>query len=294
MEIRKVTGREALGTCVRIEEEVWGSETVGRVDVAHLERAVADGGILIGAFYAARPVGFVFSYRIDIDGRGVQHSHLLAVLPPFRGRGLGTRLKLAQRKAARTQGDVLIVWTFDPLESVNGNLNMNRLGASARRYLVDFYGETGSPLHAGLRTDRLLTEWTVESPPDQAADGPGAGEPASPHPPSPTIAVRWRDDTLPEPVALDRWCQGDTIAVPVPPSIQELKRRDPALARTWRRRTAESFIHYFQFGYAVCGFQVSPDRFSLPAYLLRQFPRGSGYLTDRLDLTGVPFGVRCP
>ncbi|MFZ1135456.1 MAG: GNAT family N-acetyltransferase, partial [Candidatus Korobacteraceae bacterium] len=41
--------------------------------------------------------------------------------------------------------------------------NICRLGAVAQRYLLDVYGATSSPLHAGLPTDRLVAEWHLSS-----------------------------------------------------------------------------------------------------------------------------------
>ena len=56
-----------------------------------------------------------------------------------------------------------IEWTFDPLETRNAQFNFNRLGAIARKLIVNFYGVTTSPLHRGLPTDRLLVEWELDS-----------------------------------------------------------------------------------------------------------------------------------
>ena len=52
--------------------------------------------------------------------------------------------------------------TFDPLRSRNAHLNF-RLGVTADRYLRDFYGETTSPLHRGIGTDRLWVSWDLGS-----------------------------------------------------------------------------------------------------------------------------------
>ena len=54
-------------------------------------------------------------------------------------------------------------WTFDPLEIKNAFLNIHRLGATVRRYLVNFYGVSSSRLQAGLPTDRLVAEWRLDS-----------------------------------------------------------------------------------------------------------------------------------
>jgi len=57
----------------------------------------------------------------------------------------------------------LIEWTFDPLEIKNAYLNLMRLGAITRRYNINQYGITSSPLQGGLPTDRLVAEWWLSS-----------------------------------------------------------------------------------------------------------------------------------
>ena len=57
----------------------------------------------------------------------------------------------------------MIEWTFDPLEIKNAYLNVEKLGAIARRYTVNQYGITSSPLQGGLPTDRLVAEWWLNS-----------------------------------------------------------------------------------------------------------------------------------
>jgi predicted GNAT superfamily acetyltransferase len=56
-----------------------------------------------------------------------------------------------------------VEWTFDPLEIKNAYLNIEKLGAIARRYNVNQYGITSSPLQGGLPTDRLVAEWWLKS-----------------------------------------------------------------------------------------------------------------------------------
>ncbi len=53
--------------------------------------------------------------------------------------------------------------TFDPLEIKNSYLNLERLGAIARRYNINQYGITSSPLQGFLPTDRLAAEWWLKS-----------------------------------------------------------------------------------------------------------------------------------
>src|SRR5262249_58878923 len=77
--------------------------------------------------------------------------------------GLGRRIKLFQREEAMARGFELIEWTFDPLEIKNAYLNIEKLGAVVRRYTINQYGITTSPLQGGLPTDRLIAEWWLKS-----------------------------------------------------------------------------------------------------------------------------------
>jgi predicted GNAT superfamily acetyltransferase len=89
---------------------------------------------------------------------------MMGVLSEYRNAGVGRRLKLRQREDALARGIPLIEWTFDPLELKNAFFNIERLGAIVRRYSLNQYGITGSPLHGGLPTDRCYAEWWVDSP----------------------------------------------------------------------------------------------------------------------------------
>ncbi len=88
---------------------------------------------------------------------------MLAVKEGYRNTGLGRRIKLFQREDAIAHGYELLEWTFDPLEIKNAYLNLERLGAIARRYNINQYGITSSPLQGFLPTDRLVAEWWLTS-----------------------------------------------------------------------------------------------------------------------------------
>jgi predicted GNAT superfamily acetyltransferase len=148
---------------VELEFAVWG---FGERDVVPSQMYVVAakiGGQVLGAFVDDKMVGFVLAYPGVRGGRPYLHSHMAAVLPEYRDLGIGRRLKLAQRDDALARAIPLIEWTFDPLQTRNAYFNICRLGAVVRRYLLDVYGSTSSPLHGGLPTDRLVAEWHLAS-----------------------------------------------------------------------------------------------------------------------------------
>jgi NTP pyrophosphatase (non-canonical NTP hydrolase) len=71
--------------------------------------------------------------------------------------------KFKQRRAALRADVQLIEWTFDPLRTRNAYLNIQRLGATARCYLKDYYLHVGSRLQQWLPSDRLIAEWELKS-----------------------------------------------------------------------------------------------------------------------------------
>src|SRR5471032_3043810 len=121
------------------------------------------GGQVLGAFDGKTMVGYAMSLPGVRNGHAYLHSHHLAVLPEWRDAGVGRRLKLAQRHDAIARGFELIEWTFDPLEIKNAYLNIEKLGAIVRRYNLNQYGISSSPLQGGLPTDRLVAEWWLKS-----------------------------------------------------------------------------------------------------------------------------------
>ena len=161
--VRKCEGIDELRACVALQKEVWGFDDVDLVPLRLFVVGQKIGGQIIGAFDGTDLVGFAFSIPGARAGRAYLHSHMLAVKNAWRNYGLGRRMKLAQRDDALLRGFDLMEWTFDPLEIKNAHLNLVRLGAIARRYSVNHYGDSSSPLQGGLPTDRLVAEWWLRS-----------------------------------------------------------------------------------------------------------------------------------
>ena len=150
--------------CVRFQEETWGQRFSERVSVAILKVSQRLGGIAAGAYDDEGGLaGFVFGITGVQAGEVVHWSDMLAVRPESRDAGLGFQLKAYQRETLLEIGVTRVYWTFDPLESKNAHLNLNKLGAVAGEYVMDMYGQTDSPLHRGIGTDRLVPTWSLDS-----------------------------------------------------------------------------------------------------------------------------------
>jgi predicted GNAT superfamily acetyltransferase len=154
---------EEMRACVALQKEVWNFSDADLIPLRMFVVAEKIGGQIIAAFDSREVVGFGLSIPGYRDGRSYLHSHMLAVRQNYRNAGLGRRIKLFQRDDALARGFDLIEWTFDPLEIKNAYLNIKKLGAIARRYNINQYGITSSPLQGGLPTDRLVAEWWLKS-----------------------------------------------------------------------------------------------------------------------------------
>jgi predicted GNAT superfamily acetyltransferase len=161
--IRKCHSLEDMRACLALQKEVWNFTDIELVPLRIFVVAEKIGGQVIGAFDRNELVGFAFAIPGARDGRAFLYSHMLAVRQQYRNSGLGRRLKLFQRDDALARGFDLMEWTFDPLEIKNAYLNIEKLGAIVRRYNVNQYGITSSPLQGGLPTDRLIAEWWLKS-----------------------------------------------------------------------------------------------------------------------------------
>jgi predicted GNAT superfamily acetyltransferase len=161
--LRRCHTIEDFRACVVLQKEVWNFTDAELVPLRMFVVADKVGGQVMGAFAGEEMVGFALSVPGTRTGHIYLHSHMLAVRKDHRNGGLGRRLKLMQREDALARGIVLIEWTFDPLEIKNAYLNIEKLGAIVRRYNINQYGITSSPLQGGLLSDRLIAEWWLRS-----------------------------------------------------------------------------------------------------------------------------------
>jgi predicted GNAT superfamily acetyltransferase len=222
LDVRRCSNLAEYDECVRVEHAVWGEAIA--VPSAVFVVAHHTGGQVVGAFHQGKMAGFALALAAMRAGKPFLHSHMTAVLAPFRDRGVGRRLKLFQRQDALKRGIDLIEWTFDPLEVKNAHFNFVRLGAVSRRYIPDCYGVTASPLHGGLPTDRLVAEWWLSSE---------------------RVKSILADDAPP--------INGSPQRVSIPANPTEIREANREAAARVQAQTREHFQEWFAKGYAATG-----------------------------------------
>jgi predicted GNAT superfamily acetyltransferase len=225
--IRPCSDLEEISACVEMQKEVWNFSDLDLIPLRLFVVAEKIGGQIIGAFQGSELVGFCLSLPATRAGHPYLHSHMLAVRESCRNLGLGRGLKLAQREEAMERGFELIEWTFDPLEIKNAHLNLERLGAIARRYNLNQYGISSSPLQGGLPTDRLIAEWWLRSKRVETLMATGSRPPFA------------AEKTIPVPAEIYAW---------------KASAADRDKARQVQSRNREEFLEAFRDGLSVLGY----------------------------------------
>jgi len=266
---RDLTSLDDFAGVVELERQIWGPGYDEVVPVPILAVTVQRGGILIGAFDNHRLVGFVYSFAGLKDGKPMQWSHMLGVLPDFRSDGIGRRLKALQRERAIALGLDLIEWTFDPMQAMNAHLNFTKLGVVVEEYEENVYGESQSPLHRGNPTDRFVAEWHIRDPHVQRRLNPAAVLPILTHDvaEAPRVNRAKPVGDFHECASVNLQADGRRVVVEIPIGFTDMLARAPDLALTWRMTTRHIFTTYFSRGYRAVDFMLDrPNR--IGAYLL--------------------------
>lgn len=252
--LRSLNTLDDCRAVVDLQIAVWGHD-METVPAGLLVVSAKRGGILIGAEDENRLVGFVWSMPGLRASLHTQWSHMLAVLPEYRGRGLGEALKLEQRTRALAQGIDLIEWTFDPLQAANAHLNFVILGTTSTEYLVDVYGPLTGPLHRGTPTDRLIAEWWIRRPRVESrlasrarvARAPGGAD--APRAIATTQVGDWMQAG-----AVDDGLTTPQVRIPVPARFGDMQQQATDVALAWRLASRAAFQTYFARGYRAVDF----------------------------------------
>lgn len=237
----RLRSRLELEKTERLQRTVFGVTDRDLASSSILVTVRETGGEVLGAFDGERLVGFVSGWGGYVDGRARLVSDLMAVEIGYRG-GIGFALKGLQAINAFQASFEEIVWTVDPLRAANARLNFERLGAHAREYLRNVYGEHfGEGLYGGLPSDRLFVTWPLRSARVRSRLL-GRYQPLAPDALS----------ALPE--YAPSTSEKSRVRLAVPGDFDSLLASDPAQVREWRFQMRDNLEAAFASGYVLTGF----------------------------------------
>jgi predicted GNAT superfamily acetyltransferase len=257
MRIRALSTPGEYEQVVHIQKAVWGFSDIDLTPAHHFDISVKTGAIMIGAFMGEDLAGYVYSFPARYKNHWIQHSRQLGVLPRFRGRDIGKKLKWAQRRDALAKGYKMITWTVEPLLSLNAHLNFHTLGVVTRTYLADYYKAAPAlSMAAGVPVDRLYLEWHLHSSrvvqrekglfstegmeAAAALEGSCIANPGFPGAP---------DFSLTE----------EKILIEIPKGIKR-NSRQPSFVLAWQGAVRRTMEKYFAGGYWIVDFFLREDR----------------------------------
>ena len=237
VQVRSLTDLSELGDARRVFDVVWPANDGSTQVPGNLMRAlVHSGGYVSAAYRDGEPIGAAFAFvgrSLDEGGWHVHlHSHMAAVLDPYRDQHIGSALKLHQRVWALDRHIDTIMWTFDPLVRRNARLNLVKLGVDVEGFEVDFYGTMDDGINTGDPTDRLFAWWRLDSPRAYAAS---AGRLGPLDLVELTIAGR------------------EVLEIELPDDIVALRSTDPVAAAHWRIAVREALQAAFAEGFRIIG-----------------------------------------
>jgi predicted GNAT superfamily acetyltransferase len=258
---RTITDIPELHEAVQLQLTAWGQESV--TSMPQMAAAILHGGVVVGAFESSRMVGFCYGFA-GFNGHDVREaylgSHMMAIHPDYRDRGIGMRLKLEQREWALQYGYTKIVWTFDPFETRNAYLNICKLGGTVSQYIPSFYGKDKMQ----LPQDRFVVEWDlaservvslIEQIEQLEAKGNNITYGTSSYPSALTC------DRVGEHITEVRRSEVDLgsgnalgFLIPIPSTVRELKSEQPELFVNWQSELRLLCMEAFAYGYRVVSF----------------------------------------
>lgn len=170
IKIRECTTVAEFDACITLQKEAFGLPDLELSPRRHLIVSRQAGGWTLGAFTENRMVGFVHHLAAVSGNEIFGYSHMMGVAVDFQNKGVGAKLKWAQRERAMAEGREFIKWTWEPMRARNAHFNLNRLGVVVEGYCENFYGtDYGSDYAAkmreapGIDSDRLFASWYLRS-----------------------------------------------------------------------------------------------------------------------------------
>ena len=227
IQVRKLDNLQDQDSARKIFDTTWSLDAGTEITPNLLQAMVHSGSYLSGAFIENKIVGAAFAFPATNDGLHL-HSHMTAVLPEFRDKGVGYALKIDQWNWAKRNNYSKLSWTFDPLVRRNAKLNIVKLGVDISAYHPNFYGEMPDALNAGDESDRLMVSWSTD------LDAPKARELI----------------TNPEP---------SDILIEIPEDIVAIRSKNQSESMKWRRQVREQFMAAFEKNGKVIGFSANNE-----------------------------------
>ncbi len=227
-EIRKLSHPDELKDVIKLQAMVGGlppGDTMSPITLTALTIDHPRVGWVLGAFHDQKMISFIIGFATAEPDAA--YGHMLGVLQEYQNSSVGFQMLHRIFELFRKDGISRCYTTFEPLESRNAYIYVNRLGGHGIAYKKAYY-YIDSGLHHGMPQDRLLVELDVEYEP---AQGRGSASLEDVLDRYPIVSP----ESMPE---------AQAVLVEIPGDLRRLQEEDPASALAWRMNTRTVFEEY--------------------------------------------------
>lgn len=257
--IRPLQTIEDMRSAVALQQTVLGKRDPAIWQLAHLSHVHQSGGLLLGACasspHSSTPLdGILIDLLSEIDGYSARRTVAWGVCPSKRSQGIGTRLRIIERRTLQKGSIDLVHWDADPLNSVELHIALNTLGGILTGHSRDTVGIT--PDTPASITDCARCEWWIDAPRVISVLDQGRVLPHH-HISLQEMEMLTKTTILPSGMRGIIKCgqqpTADYVLAEIPENFDNLQSRDPDAAIQWRLQSRGFMAQLFQLGYLGIG-----------------------------------------
>jgi len=227
-EIRELRHPDELKDVIRLQAAVGGlppEDTMSPITLSAMTMERPRVGWILGAYHGQKMISFLVA--LATAEPGAAFGHMVGVLEDYRNSSVGRQIIQRNLELFRRDGISRVYTTFEPLESRNAHIYINKMGGSGIVYKeAHYYIDSG--LHHGMPQDRLLVALDVNYDPAGSRAPDSLPGDLDRHP----IATA---ESMPD---------ARVVLMEIPADVQGLKKEDPAGALAWRMNTRAVFQEY--------------------------------------------------
>lgn len=163
-ELRHITSQKDIDACIKLQQLIWGLDDIGTtspITLKALTMTKPEMGVLLGAFDRDRLLGF--SLTMGTLEPHTAYGHMLGVSPEHQNQGIGRSIQLAVQNELLKRDITRMYWTFEPLESRNSYLYLNKIGGVVTAYEQNYY-HVENQMQKDLPLDRMVLSLNLTSP----------------------------------------------------------------------------------------------------------------------------------
>lgn len=224
--VRRLTTQSEFAACAALQRAIWGipeADSMSSITMQALAMEYPRIGLSLGAFSGEEMVGLGIVFAAF--EAHTAYGHMLGIKREYRDTAIGVRLQQETLNLLKQDGIRYFCLTFDPLESRNAHLYLNRQGAVGIKFKPNAYGVSGT-MHGGLPMDRLVTRVDLTAPPP---------------PPPPKLEEAFQAFPVATP---EQMPEVEAMMVEIPADIGYLREHDHAAALAASQSARAVFTEY--------------------------------------------------